>query len=170
WAGLFVFFLCLLFPSGLHHGLNGGFLVEVAGGTDLANVQSKKGKEGITGRFMAGFFPIMMFGVPAGALALYQTADAKNKKHVASLMLAGAISAFVVGITEPIDFAVMFVAPQLYLIHAYLTGFSLFFDAPFPWAAGFYFFAGPFVFFFFFFYPFAPQPLNFFLLPTPPPP
>lgn len=141
-AGLYGFFNRLLIPTGLHHALNAVFWFDVAGVNDIANFQSQKGTEGITGRYMAGFFPIMMFGVPAAALAMYHTADSKNKKQVASLMLAGAISAFVVGITEPIEFAFMFVAPQLYVIHAFLTGLSLFIAATFQWTAGFSFSAG----------------------------
>lgn len=141
-AGLYGFFNRLLIPTGLHHALNAVFWFDVAGVNDIANFQSQKGTEGITGRYMAGFFPIMMFGVPAAALAMYHTADSKNKKQVASLMLAGSISAFVVGITEPIEFAFMFVAPQLYVLHAVLTGLSLFIAATFQWTAGFSFSAG----------------------------
>ncbi|UEX90358.1 N-acetylglucosamine-specific PTS transporter subunit IIBC [Staphylococcus ratti] len=141
-AGLYGFFNRLLIPTGLHHALNAVFWFDVAGVNDIANFQSQQGTQGLTGRYMAGFFPIMMFGVPAAALAMYHTADSKNKKQVASLMLAGSISAFVVGITEPIEFAFMFVAPQLYLIHALLTGASLFIAALFQWTAGFSFSAG----------------------------
>lgn len=91
---------------------------------------------------MAGFFPVMMFGVPAAALAMYHTAESKQKKRVYGLMLAGAISAFFVGVTEPIEFAFMFVAPVLFVIHAFLTGLSLFIAALFHWTAGFTFSAG----------------------------
>ena len=91
---------------------------------------------------MAGFFPVMMFGIPGAALAMYHTAESKQKKRVYGLMLAGSISAFFVGVTEPIEFAFMFVAPILFVIHAFLTGLSMFIAALFHWTAGFAFSAG----------------------------
>ncbi|MCP6652288.1 PTS transporter subunit EIIC, partial [Klebsiella pneumoniae] len=77
-------------PTGLHHALNSVFWFDLAGINDIAKFQTGEGAvKGITGRYMAGFFPVMMFGVPAAALAMYQTADSKQKKRVAGLMLAG---------------------------------------------------------------------------------
>lgn len=97
--------------------------------------------KGITGRYQAGFFPVMMFGVPAAALAMYHTAKT-NQKTSLCLVLASSVSAFFVGVTEPIEFAFMFVAPVLFVIHAVLTGLSLFIAAMFHWTAGFSFSAG----------------------------
>ena len=83
----------------------------------------------------------MMFGVPAAALAMYHTAESKQKKRVYGLMFAGPYQRFV-GVTEPIEFSFMFVAPILFVIHAFLTGLSLFIAALFQWTAGFTFSAG----------------------------
>ncbi|WJP98660.1 N-acetylglucosamine-specific PTS transporter subunit IIBC [Macrococcus bovicus] len=141
-AGLYGFFNRLLIPLGLHHALNSVFWFDVANVNDVVNFQKGVGTPGVTGRYMAGFFPVMMFGMPAAALAIYHTAQTEQKKRVAGLMLAGAVSAFFVGITEPIEFAFMFVAPGLFVIHAVLTGLSLFIAAFFQWTAGFAFSAG----------------------------
>ena len=97
---------------------------------------------GEVGRYQAGFFPVMMFGLPAAALAIYLRADSKRKKVVGSLMAAGALAAFFTGVTEPLEFSFMFVAPVLYLVHAILTGISLFISAAMHWTAGFGFSAG----------------------------
>ncbi|MCT4784563.1 PTS transporter subunit EIIC, partial [Exiguobacterium himgiriensis] len=94
------------------------------------------------GRYQAGFFPIMMFGLPAAALAMYHTAKTKRKKQAASLLLAAAFASFFTGVTEPLEFSFMFLAPVLYLVHAVLTGISLFVAATFQWTAGFGFSAG----------------------------
>jgi PTS system N-acetylglucosamine-specific IIC component len=74
---------------------------------------------------MTGFFPIMMFALPAAALAIYQEASAGRKKVVGGVMLSGALTSFLTGVTEPLEFAFLFVAWPLYLIHALLTGTSL---------------------------------------------
>ena len=84
----------------------------------------------------------MMFGMPAAALAIYHTAQSKQQKQVYAWFLASSIGAFFVGVTEPIEFAFMFVAPVLFIIHALLTGLSLFIAALFHWTAGFAFSAG----------------------------
>ena len=84
----------------------------------------------------------MMFGMPAAALAMYHTAKTSQQKQVYGWFLGSAIAAFFVGVTEPIEFAFMFVAPVLYVIHAFLTGLSLFIAALFHWTAGFSFSAG----------------------------
>ncbi|AYU55487.1 N-acetylglucosamine-specific PTS transporter subunit IIBC [Staphylococcus debuckii] len=142
-AFLYGFFNRLLIPTGLHHALNSVFWFNLAGIDDVAKFQTGHGAvKGITGRYMAGFFPVMMFGIPAAALAMYHTAKTTQKKRVAGLMLAGSISAFFVGVTEPIEFAFMFVAPMLFVIHALLTGLSLMIAAIFHWTAGFAFSAG----------------------------
>ena len=98
--------------------------------------------KGVTGMYQAGFFPIMMFGLPAAALAMYHTAKTKRKKQAASLMLAAGFASFFTGVTEPLEFSFMFLAPALYVVHAALTGLSLFIAASFHWTAGFGFSAG----------------------------
>ncbi|ANQ64544.1 N-acetylglucosamine-specific PTS transporter subunit IIBC [Staphylococcus equorum] len=142
-AFLYGFFNRLLIPTGLHHALNSVFWFDLAGINDIAKFQTGDGAvHGITGRYMAGFFPVMMFGIPAAALAMYHTAETKQKKRVYGLMFGGAVSAFFVGVTEPIEFSFMFVAPVLFVIHAFLTGLSMFIAALFEWTAGFSFSAG----------------------------
>ncbi len=141
-AGIYGFLNRLLIPTGLHHALNSVFWFDVAGINDLANFWSGEGVYGQTGMYMTGFFPVMMFGLPAGALAMYHTAKDKNKKMVSGLLLAGATSSFVTGVTEPLEFAFMFLAPPLYLAHAVLTGITSFVVALLPVRSGFNFSAG----------------------------
>ena len=141
-AGIYGFFNRLLIPVGLHHALNGVFWVDVAGINDIGNFWASKGTKGITGMYQAGFFPIMMFGLLGGALAFVHTARPAQKARVASIMGAAAFASFFTGVTEPIEFAFMFVAPVLYLLHAVLTGISLFIAASMHWIAGFGFSAG----------------------------
>ena len=92
--------------------------------------------------YQAGFFPIMMFGLPGAALAIYTTAKTENKQKVASIMLAASLASFFTGVTEPLEFSFMFVAPLLYVVHALLTGLSVFIAANMEWMAGFGFSAG----------------------------
>ena len=141
-AGIYGFFNRLLIPVGLHHALNGVFWFDVAGLNDIGNFWASKGTKGITGMYQAGFFPIMMFGLLGGALAFVHTARPAQKARVASIMGAAAFASFFTGVTEPIEFAFMFVAPVLYLLHAVLTGISLFIAASMHWIAGFGFSAG----------------------------
>ncbi|MCB5307869.1 MULTISPECIES: N-acetylglucosamine-specific PTS transporter subunit IIBC [Yersinia] len=148
-AGIYAFFNRLLIPVGLHHALNSVFWFDVAGINDIPNflggqqsIDAGKAVAGITGRYQAGFFPIMMFGLPGAALAIYHCARPENKAKVAGIMLAGAFAAFFTGITEPLEFSFMFVAPVLYFIHAVLTGISVFIAATMHWIAGFGFSAG----------------------------
>ena len=148
-AGIYALFNRLLIPVGLHHALNSVFWFDVAGINDIPNflggqqsIDSGKAVVGITGRYQAGFFPIMMFGLPGAALAIYHCARPENRAKVAGIMLAGAFAAFFTGITEPLEFSFMFVAPVLYFIHAVLTGISVFIAASMHWIAGFGFSAG----------------------------
>jgi PTS system N-acetylglucosamine-specific IIC component len=141
-AGIYEFLNRLLVPIGLHHALNSVFWFDVAGINDLGNFWSGKGTRGVTGMYMTGFFPVMMFGLPAGALAMYHTAKDKKKKAVYGLLLAGAISSFFTGVTEPLEFAFMFLAPPLYLVHAVLSGISAIVCALLPVRAGFNFSGG----------------------------
>tara|TARA_R110001583_G_scaffold21088_5_gene80293 strand:- start:8573 stop:10030 length:1458 start_codon:yes stop_codon:yes gene_type:complete len=148
-AGIYAFFNRLLIPIGLHHALNSVFWFDVAGINDIPNFLS--GQSGIdagtavigkTGMYQAGFFPIMMFGLPGAALAIYTAAKAENKAKVASIMLAASLASFFTGVTEPLEFSFMFAAPLLYVIHAVLTGISVFLAASMGWMAGFGFSAG----------------------------
>lgn len=141
-AGLYGFFNRLLLPFGLHHALNQVFWFDIAGINDIANFWSSNGEQGITGRYQAGLFPIMMFGLPAAALAIWKNAEKRNKKVVGSLMLAAGLASFITGITEPLEFSFLVAAPLLFGIHAVLTGISLFIAAMFQWTAGFTFSAG----------------------------
>ncbi|MBM7854862.1 PTS system N-acetylglucosamine-specific IIC component [Desulfohalotomaculum tongense] len=127
-AGYFVYGTVnrLLIPTGLHHILNSivWFIFgEYNGATgDLGRFFAGDPTAGV---FMTGFFPIMMFGLPAAALAMYTTAKKENKKIVGGALLSVAFTAFLTGITEPIEFMFMFLAPALYVVHAVLTGISL---------------------------------------------
>ncbi|CAH0533898.1 PTS system N-acetylglucosamine-specific EIICBA component [Vibrio stylophorae] len=103
---------------------------------------TKLGLVGEIGRYMGGFFPIMMFGLPAGALAMYHAAKPENREQVGSIMLAAGFASFFTGVTEPLEFSFMFLAPVLYVFHAILTGLSLAFASMMQWTAGFGFSAG----------------------------
>lgn len=141
-AGLYGFFNRLLIPTGLHHALNSVFWFDTIGINDIGKFLDGEGVKGIVGRYQAGFFPVMMFGLPAAALAMYHTAKSKRKKQTASLMMAAAVASFFTGVTEPLEFSFMFLAPALYVVHALLTGLSLFVAALFHWTSGFGFSAG----------------------------
>lgn len=167
-AGIYAFFNRLLIPAGLHHALNQIFWFDVAGINDIGDflggaktIEAAKAAAdaascpgvwdataksceviGNVGMYQAGFFPVMMFGLPAAALAMYLRADSGRKKAVASLMLAGALASFFTGVTEPLEFSFMFAAPVLYLVHAVLTGISVALAAAMHWTAGFGFSAG----------------------------
>lgn len=141
-AGIYGFFNRLLIPTGLHHALNSVFWFDTVGINDIGNFWASEGEQGITGRYQAGFFPIMMFGLPGAALAMYHTAKTKYKKAAGSVLLATALTAFLTGVTEPMEFSFMFLAPLLYVVHAFLTGLSMFIAAAFEWTAGFGFSAG----------------------------
>ncbi|NLW14638.1 MAG: PTS transporter subunit EIIC [Erysipelothrix sp.] len=146
-AGLFGFFNRLLIPTGLHHALNSVFWFDTIDINDIGMFWgtaegAANAIKGVTGMYQAGFFPVMMFGLPGAALAMYNAAKPENKKVVGSLMLAAGFASFFTGITEPLEFAFMFAAPALYFAHAVLTGISLFIASTFQWTAGFTFSAG----------------------------
>ncbi|HAZ37593.1 MAG TPA: PTS glucose transporter subunit IIBC [Clostridiaceae bacterium] len=141
-AGLYGFFNRLLIPVGLHHALNSVFWFDVANINDIGNFWAGTGVKGVTGMYQAGFFPIMMFGLIGAAFAIYKTAKPERKKEVGSLMFAAGFASFLTGVTEPLEFSFMFVAPGLYIVHAALTGLSLAVSAFFHWTAGFGFSAG----------------------------
>ena len=148
-AGLFGFFNRLMLSIGMHHALYPVFWFDVVGINDIPNflggaqsIANGTGIPGVTGMYQAGFFPIMMFGLPAAALAMYHCSDAKNKDKVFSVMIAAAAASFFTGITEPLEFSFMFLAPALYFVHAVLTGLSLYIAAEMGWMSGFGFSAG----------------------------
>ncbi|MCD4523946.1 PTS transporter subunit EIIC [Nocardioides sp. cx-173] len=120
----------LLIPLGLHHILNnppwfifGSY--EADGEVYHGDIARFLHGDPTAGAFMTGFFPIMMFALPAAALAIWHEAKPQNKKVVGGIMASAALTAFLTGVTEPLEFAFMFVAWPLYLIHAVLTGTSL---------------------------------------------
>ena len=165
-AGIYGVANRLLIPTGLHHALNSVFWFDVIGINDIGNFQAGQKTieaaaaatsaadcpgiwangqctvEGVVGRYQAGFFPVMMFGLPGAALAMYLRADKKKRKVVGSLMAAGALASFFTGVTEPLEFSFMFVAPLLYVVHALLMGLSVFIASTMEWTAGFGFSAG----------------------------
>ena len=121
----------LLLVTGLHHVLNSLFWFQLG---DFTNAQGVvvhgdiarfMAGDPTAGFFMSGYFPIMMFGLPAICLAMYTTALPQNKKMVAGLLLSMALTSFLTGVTEPIEYSFVFLAPVLYAIHAILTGISL---------------------------------------------
>lgn len=141
-AGIYGVLNKLLIPFGLHHAVNNVFWFDTIGINDIGNFWGSTGVQGITGMYQAGFFPIMMFGLPAAALAIYKNALPENKGRVGALMASAAIASFVTGITEPIEFSFMFLSPILYVINAQLTGVSMFVAATLNATAGFSFSAG----------------------------
>lgn len=144
-AGIYGFLNRLLIPTGLHHALNMVFWWDTIGIKDVSNFLSGQISTfpGVTtGMYQAGFFPIMMFGLPGAAFAMYQTSQNARKKTAASLLIAGSLAAFLTGVTEPLEFSFMFLAPGLYFVHALLTGLSMYIAAKMQWIAGFGFSAG----------------------------
>ena len=121
----------LLIPLGLHHILNNppwfllGEFAKPDGTVVHGDIARFLAGDPTAGTFMSGFFPIMMFALPAAALAIWQEARPENRKLVGGIMLSVALTAFLTGVTEPLEFAFMFVAWPLYVIHAVLTGVSL---------------------------------------------
>jgi len=114
----------------------------VAGISDLTKFWAGTGEYGVTGMYMTGFFPVMMFGLPAAALAMYQCAKPGRKKAVLGLFASAAFCSFFTGVTEPLEFAFMFLAPGLYVLYAVLTGITAAITVMLPIRAGFSFSAG----------------------------
>ena len=144
-AGIYAFLNRLLIPFGLHHALNSVFWFDAAGINDLGSYWAGEllnGAGGTAGMYMAGFFPCMMFGLPAAAMAIIHCAKPEKKKAAASLMGAAAICAFICGVTEPFEFAFMFLAPALYLVYAILYGVFAAVTVALGFRAGFSFSAG----------------------------
>ena len=124
-----------LIPFGLHHIWYNPFWYQfgeyinkagqlVMGDQNIFFAQLKDGVPFTAGTFMTGKFPFMMFGLPAAALAIYQEAKPENKKAVAGIMGSAALTSFLTGITEPLEFAFLFVAPVLFGVHALMAGLS----------------------------------------------
>ena len=144
-AGIYAFLNRLLIPFGLHHALNSVFWFDAIGINDLG--QFWAGATAATdghslGMYMSGFFPCMMFGIPGAALAMVHTAKSNKKKIAAGLLGAAALSAFVCGVTEPFEFAFMFLAPVLYVVYALLYGVFAAVTVGLGFRAGFSFSAG----------------------------
>ncbi|HYO53048.1 N-acetylglucosamine-specific PTS transporter subunit IIBC [Archangium sp.] len=126
--GLFLYgvFNRLLIVTGLHHILNNlaWFILGDFNGV-TGDLKRFFAGDPTAGAMMAGYFPVMMFGLPAACLAMYHAAPTHNRARVGGVLLSMALTSFLTGVTEPIEFAFMFLAPVLYAIHAVLTGLSL---------------------------------------------
>jgi N-acetylglucosamine PTS system EIICBA or EIICB component len=121
----------LLLPFGLHHILNTlvwfdiGTFKDAAGAIVKGDLHRFFAGDKSAGIFMAGFYPVMMFGLPAACIAMVRAARPDRRKIIAGVLMSAALTSFLTGVTEPIEFAFMFLAPVLYLVHALLTGASL---------------------------------------------
>ncbi|MCQ9134445.1 MULTISPECIES: PTS transporter subunit EIIC [Streptomyces] len=130
-AGIFGAVNRALLPVGMHQFVNTvawqeiGSFKDPAGAVWHGDLPRFFHGDPTAGQFMTGFFPIMMFALPAAALAITHTARPERRKAVGGMMLSLALTSFVTGITEPIEFAFMFIAPVLYVIHAVLTALSM---------------------------------------------
>ncbi|MFE2580219.1 PTS transporter subunit EIIC [Streptomyces sp. NPDC059378] len=147
-AGLFGLINRALIPVGMHQFVNAvswfqiGDFTNPAGEVVHGDLNRFFAGDPTAGQFMSGFFPIMMFGLPAAAIAIAHSARPERRKAVMGMMISLALTSFVTGVTEPIEFSFMFIAPLLYAIHAVLTALSM----AITWAlgvhAGFTFSAG----------------------------
>lgn len=145
YAGTFLYGLMerALIPFGLHHVFYLPFWQTAVGGTAMVGGQLVEGAQNIffaelangnishfsveATRFMSGKFPLMIFGLPGAALAMYKCANPKKKKVVSSLLLSAALTSMITGITEPIEFTFLFVAPILYAVHCIFAGLAYMF-------------------------------------------
>ena len=151
-VGLYAFLNRLLIPTGLHHALNNVFWFDTIGLGDLtaywgALVEGDTMANGTVinwsvGSYMAGFFPCMMFGIPGAATAMIVTAKSNKKKATIGLVGAAAVCAFLCGVTEPFEFAFMFLAFPLYVVYAALYGVFAAITVGLGFRAGFCFSAG----------------------------
>lgn len=131
--GLFVYGVLnrILIVTGLHHIINTfawfqlGDFTDAAGKLVHGDLSRFFAGDKTAGMFMSGFFPVMMFGLPAACLAMYRAARPENKAAVGGVLLSMGLTAALTGVTEPVEFAFMFLAPALYAIHAVLTGISM---------------------------------------------
>ena len=151
-AGLYAFLNRLLIPTGLHHALNNVFWFDTIGLGDLTAYWGALTEGGVmangnpvnwsVGMYMAGFFPCMMFGIPGAALAMIQTAKTNKRKVAIGIVGSAAICAFICGVTEPFEFAFMFLAFPLYVVYALLYGIFTTITVALGFRAGFCFSAG----------------------------
>lgn len=144
-AGIYAFLNRLLIPTGLHHALNNVFWFDTIGLGDLShfwNGETSKDVSWSLGMYMSGFFPCMMFGIPGAALAMVKCAKPAKKKAAIGILASAAICAFICGVTEPFEFAFMFLAPVLYVIYALLYGIFTMITVALGFRAGFSFSAG----------------------------
>ena len=151
-VGLYAFLNRLLIPTGLHHALNNVFWFDTIGLGDLtaywgALVEGDTMANGTlinwsVGSYMAGFFPCMMFGIPGAACAMIATAKSNKKKAAIGLVGAAAVCAFLCGVTEPFEFAFMFLAFPLYVVYSALYGVFAAITVALGFRAGFCFSAG----------------------------
>ncbi|MEU8206722.1 PTS transporter subunit EIIC [Streptosporangium sp. NPDC049046] len=129
-AGIYGMINRALLPLGMHHIVNNVIWTQVpecvVDGKKLAGdlICFNNGAVGYGG-FEAGFYPVLMFGLPAAAIAIWRAAPPHRRTAVGSIMISAALTAFLTGITEPIEFAFIFVAPVLFVIHIVLTGISM---------------------------------------------
>jgi len=133
----------ILIVTGLHHILN-NFAWFIIGDYHGATGDLKRFFAGdpTAGAFMSGFFPVMMFGLPGACLAMYHTARPERRAGVAGLLLSLGLTSFLTGVTEPVEFTFMFLAPVLYALHAVATGLSMVVMDLFHVRLGFSFSAG----------------------------
>ena len=151
-VGLYAFLNRLLIPTGLHHALNNVFWFDTIGLGDLtaywgALVEGDTMANGTlidwsVGSYMAGFFPCMMFGIPCASTAMIVTAKSNKRKATIGLVGAAAVCAFLCGVTEPFEFAFMFLAFPLYVVYAALYGVFAAVTVGLGFRAGFCFSAG----------------------------
>ncbi|MBP5061646.1 PTS transporter subunit EIIC [Pseudomonas chlororaphis] len=132
--GAFVFgvFNRLLIVTGLHHILNnmawfvfGNFTDPTTGALVTGDISRYFAGDPKGGQFMTGMFPMMIFGLPAACLAMYRNALPERRKVMGGILLSMALTSALTGVTEPVEFAFMFLAPFLYLVHALLTGLAM---------------------------------------------
>ena len=144
-AGIYAFLNRLLIPTGLHHALNNVFWFDTIGLGDLSAYWGAKTSADMgwsVGMYMSGFFPCMMFGIPGAALAIIQTAKPGKKKNAIGIVGTAAVCAFICGVTEPFEFAFMFLAFPLYVVYAALYGIFTTIAVALGFRAGFVFSAG----------------------------
>ena len=146
-AGIYAFLNRLLIPFGLHHALNNVFWFDAIGLGDLVAYWNPTGEvaQNATwsiGMYMAGFFPCMMFGIPGATLAMIQCAKTNKRKATIGIIGAAALCAFICGVTEPFEFAFMFLAFPLYIVYSLLYGIFAAVTVALGFRAGFCFSAG----------------------------
>lgn len=151
-AGIYAFLNRLLIPVGLHHALNNVFWFDTIGLGDLSAYWSGLQQGGVmangneitwsVGMYMAGFFPCMMFGIPGAALAIVHAAKPAKRKATIGIVGAAALCAFICGVTEPFEFAFMFLAFPLYIVYSALYGIFTTITVALGFRAGFCFSAG----------------------------